>query len=113
MFKVTQSKGFTIRFANGYCLSVQFGGSCYCSNKLDIDSMNDALKSGKRFNEIDRELAEKGSATAEIAVLDPDNHFCGQQLGIFNGDDVEGWCSPERVLEVLNKVAAINVATND
>ena len=88
MFKCNENKGFIIAFTNGYSVSVQFGWMNYC----DIRDNPNA----------------KQSATAEIAIFNASMEFVGQQLGIFtNYDDVEGWCTPERVLEVLNIVAAL------
>ena len=102
MFKITAGKGFFIQFANGYSLSVQFGYDNYCSNRWD-----------KEFNPNnwaarERKLGEKGSNTAELAIRDPDGNFTEKELGILDSTDtVEGWATPERVLEVMNKVAAL------
>lgn len=89
MFRSTENKGFVITFDNGYSIAVQFSYMNYC----DI-----------RYNR-----SAKESATAEIAIFNASNEFVGQQLGIItNGDDVEGWCTPERVLKVMNLVQALN-----
>ena len=86
MFK-SNNKGFTLGFDNGYRLSVQFGLGNYCDN---------------------REGTRETSKTAEIAVMDANLQFVGQELGIFtNGDDVEGWADTERVLEVMGLVGAL------
>jgi hypothetical protein len=101
MFKITQSKGFQMTFANGYGISVQWVYGNYCDNR-DSVTWEDA-----HYREHTIKIGAKGSSTAEIAILDL-NGSVHDEHGILNsGDDVEGWCAPERVLEVMNKVAAI------
>ena len=103
MFKINEGKGFFVQFANGYSISVQFGYGAYCDNRF---GMNDNFD-WKNFAENERKLGEKGSGTAEIAVMKPDGEFCGEELGIFEHDSIEGWCTANRVLEVMNIIAAI------
>lgn len=104
MFKINDGKGFFIEFPNKYGLSVQFGYGNYCSNR-DYDFAIPSTT--KSYQQRQRELGQEGSESAEIAVFAPDGKLVGQDLGIFEGDQVEGWCSPIRVLEVLNLVAAL------
>lgn len=100
MFEITQGKGFRMTFANGYGISVQWGYGNYCESRdKEID--------WNKFKEEQARLGKEGSATAEIAVLNPSGVLCGEDLGIFDGDNVEGWCTPERVLEVMNKIAKL------
>lgn len=96
MFKITQGKGVHIRFQNGYSISIQWGPGNYCENYSFECDRAAIVRAG-----------EKGSATAEIAVMDPFGNFCGQQLGLFSGDDVEGWATPERVAEVIAHLVAL------
>jgi hypothetical protein len=100
VFKITQGKGFFITFENGYSLSVQWGYGNYCANRHEYDSGGDYVDN-------QRVLGEEGSNTAEIAIINPDGDMNGKALGIFDGDDVEGYCTPERVLEVMNLIAAL------
>ena len=102
MFNITQGKGFFIEFENGYGISVQFGWGNYCANKETTTFPKDFVAEQVR-------CGQKGSVDAEIAVLDPEGHLVGQALGIFKDDDVEGWVSPERVLEVMNFIAGIQL----
>lgn len=101
MFKITDGRGVFIQFANGYGISIQWGMGNYCQNR---DAWPEQPELYKQFQ---RELGQNGSATAEIAVMTPDGALCGQQLGIFDHDDVGGYCSPERVLEVMNIISQV------
>ena len=101
MFIITGGKGFHIKFENGYRISVQFGLGNYCENKdLSVDFNDD-------FFGQERDAAASGSNTAEIAVMNRAGDFVGQELGILEGDDVEGWCTPARVLEVMNIISKL------
>lgn len=87
MFAITAAKGFQITFANGWTASVQFGAGNYCSNR-DTDFAQPA----------------QPSPTAEIAAF---KTLHGRDVWHdFGGDEVAGWCPPERVLAFLNEVAA-------
>jgi len=116
MFRITQGKGFFMTFENGYTLSVQFGYGNYCANRGLERRLIDKLLNMPLGNLVDdyaqtqAKLGEEGSATAEIAVWTEDGegrNFCGQELGIFKHDTVEGWCTPERVLEVMNIISKL------
>ncbi len=89
-------------FANGYGISVQWGIGNYCSNQANVQQL---LSGDYKTEQI--KAGEKGSATAEIAIRSPNGDLVGQELDLFHGDDVEGYCTPERVLEVMNKVAKL------
>ena len=39
--------------------------------------------------------------------MSPSGDFIGKDLNIFQDDDVEGYCTPERVLEVMTIIAAL------
>ena len=93
MFTITRGKGFRVEFSNGWKISVQFGHGNYCENR-DVWSVGTGMTFAK----------DVSSKDAEIAVIDPDGNFCPTAL--LDNDDVEGWCSPARVLQVMNWVAA-------
>lgn len=102
MFKINRGKGFWIEFDNGYSISVQFGVGSYCSHKDRLNLINPKNLKGQ-----DIQMGEDGSKLVEIAVMDKEGNFCGEDLGIFEHDEVEGWCTAERVLEVMNLIAAL------
>lgn len=86
MFAITDRKGFHMKFANGWTVSVQFGRGNYCSN---------------------RELGEFGrdvppSNTAEIAAWDKDGKWYKNEDW---GDDVKGYCGTDEVAEFIALIA--------
>ena len=90
MFSITMGKGFQIIFENGWTASVQFGGGNYADN---------------RYTEIGwdkKEYSFVESKTAEIAA------YKNKKWHRFDSDDVKGYCTPAKVLEFLNVVAAKN-----
>ena len=100
MFIITRGKGFAITLHNGYQLSVQFGMGNYCHNQNRYEEdvyVNRSIS----FSTADTLCGKAGCESAEIAIIGPDGNFCGQQLGLFEHDDVEGWVSPSRVVEIL------------
>lgn len=91
MFENTQGKGFCIRFANGWAVSVQWGPENYCQNH-DIDALH------ARINE-----SFLSSTTAECAVINPEGEFhrhWGKRADIVNG-----YMTPDEVAKLLNQVA--------
>jgi hypothetical protein len=68
-------EGFTMTFANGYTISVQFGIGNYCSR-------ND----------------ENKAASAEIAIWDKDRTWYD-----FGDDLVKGYCSPDEIVSWMRK----------
>ena len=87
MFRISQGKGFSIEFANGYRVSVQFGPGNYCEH-YDRDIGQDEIACGK-----------EGSADAECAVFAP---VLGMIQGPeFDGDTVRGRMSPKEVLDLM------------
>ena len=96
MFVITRGKGFRIEFENGWKISVQFGYGCYCENRDNLGGREDYGWPAGAAKDV-------SSKDAEIAVIDPDGNFCPSAL--LDNDDVEGWCSAERVLQVMNWVA--------
>jgi len=88
-FKTTGNKGFHITFANGWTISVQFGGGNYCDNY------------NFPFGE-ERQQYSMESSTAEVAYFNQN----GVMESFGNGDQVEGRQTPTQVLELMNMVAA-------
>lgn len=88
MFNVRMNKfgnkvangNFSMTFANGYSVSVAMGDGTYSDGN-----------------------SEDGFTSVEVAAWDADGNWV--QLG--HGDTVVGWQSPEKVLETMNKVAAM------
>lgn len=91
-FAITSKKGFHMKFANGWGVSVQFGPGNYCDN-YDMKIGHDEEKAG-RF----------GSSSAECAVLTPSGELFAHPS--FGGDTVTGYVGPERVLELMNWAAS-------
>lgn len=91
-FHIQRGKGFSIKFENGWEVSVQFGTMNYCANRYEVPlgvELTDA--------EIQIEAGLKGCATAEIAIYRPDGSMYPA-----GGNDYQkpiGWCSPETVAE--------------
>jgi hypothetical protein len=86
-FHITNSKGFSIKFPNGYRVSVQFGPQNYCENRAKSISQEDA--------------GRMGSNTAEVAVIDKYGKFIVFP-GAASGDVVGGNLTPLEVVDVLN-----------
>ena len=87
MFNVRMNKfdtkaagNFAMTFANGYTVSVAMGDGIYSVGN-----------------------SEDGFTTAEVAAWDSNGNWV--QLG--DNDDVVGWQTPEEVLAIMNKVAAM------
>lgn len=83
MFRITDNKGFQLTFDNGYTVSVQFGPGNYGSNRAETysTSMNVPMT----------------ATLAETALIAPDGSFVA-----YKDDDVQGYQTPEDVLELLN-----------
>lgn len=93
MFKITDGKGFHIKFANGFMMSVQWGSGNYCDNyNADVSDQ--------------RNVGERGSRDAEIAVFDNKNEWYP-----INGNDVTGYLSPDDVLALMVEIAAIKTCS--
>ena len=86
MFKITQSKGFQVKFPNGVTLSTQWGTPNYCQNYRkeltgDIESSN-----------------------CEIAIWDENNDWITDKILLIDGD-VEGYVSVEDWVKIVNLCA--------
>lgn len=88
-FRITSAKGFHMNFANGWTVSVQFGGGNYCIN-----------------HDEDLWATNPDSVDAEVAAWGPD----GQMVN-FGNDTVRGWQTPAAVLALLNAAANGDLAT--
>ena len=75
--------GFHMTFDNGYTISVQWGSANYCDNR------------SYGYGE-----AKPESKTAEVAVWGPD----GEWVKLGDNDDVLGWVTADRVLEIMTAV---------
>ena len=81
------NRGFNIKFANGYSVSVQFGPAHNCDNR-DLNEFPNATQFFSCKN-------------AECAVM----NSTGQLLNL-GDDDILGYQTPEQVLKLLNETAA-------
>lgn len=93
-FNSTSNKGFNMTFANGITASVQWGAGNYCDNYFSKDFS---------FSK------EASSNTAEVAAWNENdewvtNKFCD------TCDDVDGYLSPDEVLQFLNSCANYKMA---
>lgn len=103
-FRIISGKGFHITFANGYTVSVQFGGGNYCDNRSAEEGPDNDVKRGAR-----------GSATAEAAVLSPRGVMLAMRTASRGGweisgstsfdDTVQGYQTPENVLALMQWAA--------
>lgn len=85
MFKIREGVGgapsnFSIKFDNGWTVSLAMGGGTYSTGGFD-----------------------GGFVSAEVAVVNPDGEFVDQG----SGSGVEGWQSESDVVRILNKISAI------
>lgn len=85
MLTITRGEGFQLTFANGYTASVQFG-PMHCCSKRDWNQW-DRPKGAERWE----------SATAEIALIRPDDSF----VALGEGDTVKGWVQADEVAAFL------------
>jgi hypothetical protein len=93
-FAIHRGKGFHMKFANGYTVSVQFGVYNYCEHHSGpIDTL------GKESLRV-----YWTSQDAEIAAWGPDGNWYRPEGW---ADDVQGWQTPEDVLAFMNEVASL------
>jgi len=94
MFQITEGKGFSIAFDNGYRVSIQFGPFNYCENqdhKFDFQN----------YKNVNRDCGEDGCKNAECAVINPDGNLI-EMAGWT--DTVNGWMDVNEVMDLLNEV---------
>lgn len=83
MFTSMNNSQFQLKFTNGYCLSVGFGPSHYCS----------AQSLQAPVNPLDNRRWE--SSSAEVAIITPE----GSLLEL-DGDTVEGYVNADAVAKI-------------
>ena len=93
--------GFQIDFENGWTVSVQFGIGNYCGNR---DTKGNPFMDMPDFLECN---------TAEIAAWPTNVRGEGkgtstkEWYSFENGDQVDGWQTPDKVLEFMNMIAKL------
>jgi len=101
MFAITKNKGFHITFENGINVSVQFGGGNYCDNY--------DWKIAKHTC-----IIAPPSSNAEVMIWRYENGKMDDKVGLnllpfsLSDNSVKGWCTPEELVEILNKVVKYN-----
>ena len=102
MFIASGNKGFTITFANGNKISVQWGPMNYCepTHPKGRNAASDEPMKNDFW----------GAETVEVAAFDKDGNWHN-----FEYDQVIGWQTPEQVLEFMNFVAnnKLNISSPD
>lgn len=83
-FKDLSTRNFSMRFANGYTVSLAMGSGIYSTPSVDDGDAN-------KYSSV------------EVAAWDADGNWV--KLG--DNDDVAGWVSADDVLAIMNKVAAM------
>lgn len=99
-FIATHNKGFSITFANGNTVSVQWGPANYC-NPEHPDGRN------APFN-APAEAQVWASSSAEVAAWDGDGNWHN-----FGHDQVDGWQDADEVLEFLQFAANNELNTSN
>lgn len=89
MFEITMNKGFHMKFANGFSVSVQWGVGNYCANKWGPGRFGDPVPA---------------CPDAEVAAFDPD----GNMIDLAIGDQVIGYLNTNQVLAFMNAVAELS-----
>ena len=88
------ARGFQIKFANGYVLSVQFGAFNYCSNKDNTRRNNFVLGAvTDKYSKCDN---------CETAIIKPNGRFLK-----YKGDDVQGWQTANDVAEAITFINSL------
>lgn len=94
-FRITDSKGFQITFANGYTASVQFGYLNFCDNRYKLE----------------RTTRDLTSNTAEVLVWDAnDNDIvldASNNVIITESNACLAYQTPDDVAALLARVAAL------
>ncbi len=99
MFKITEGKGFSIQFENGWKVSVQFGPYNY-GDHYGLDNIDPVTLHAMKKPE--EECGAKGSTLAETALIDTKGEFID-----YDGGSVQGYRTPAQVLELLNYAAKL------
>ena len=88
MLAITQGKGFSMVFANGNTVSVQFGFGNYCENREKLEMLDE----GTRLDVLSKD--------AEVAAWDSSNVWYD-----FGDDTVRGRLAPDEVSSFISFVA--------
>lgn len=88
MFR-SNNTGFTMMFANGWGISVQYSPMNYCANRRSIT------------NPADHIVHDDGCANAEVAVFNP----AGQMVELETSGRVLGWQTPDQVANLITFVS--------
>jgi hypothetical protein len=96
MFRITNSKGFHMTFANGITISVQFGPGNYCENRDKRDAYP--------YKPVSAEDVQ--CKNAEIGIWAADGAWCTRQAvkDVTEQeayDDVEGWLTTNEVAKYI------------
>ncbi len=99
MFRCQRNRGFQIVFANGYTVSVQFGGGNYCSRRY-----NDDGTSYENYDAWRTSSMEHSSPDAEVAIWHgKDGSFVDLDK---TPSDVFGHQTPDDVAKIIATVAS-------
>ena len=91
--------GFSMKFANGWTVSVQFGEYSYCKNR-------DPAQTRRRHRGVDLLHSERNKnknkcINAEIAAWDANEKWYA-----FDHDNVKGWCDADEVADFIAMIKA-------
>ena len=96
MFTSNNNEGFSMKFDNGYTISVQFDHKNYCSRR-SMDAGEIMAAKDNRIN---------SSLTAEIAILKR-----GKFIKVFEDKrDVKGWVGSDEVATIIDIVSSASNA---
>jgi hypothetical protein len=106
--RITDGKGFAMRFANGWAISVQFGWGNYCDN-YDFPDEHD-------FRARNSKAGAQGSRNAECAVFDAAGEMVKLPDFMFDdpeyADIVSNSSTSSQVLQLMNWAAEQSAATS-
>lgn len=101
-FISTERKGFKMTFENGLTVSVQWGITNYCDNKIFTDEDLNNADFSHTF--------DVSSNTAEVAIMIDDVFIEPYRLGIdVSTSIVTSYQTPEEVLDIMMQVRNCNI----
>ena len=108
-FMITEGRGIQLKLANGYVVSIQFGPGNYCENRDRSMNLFDTQPKdfAKAFLEEQIAAGKIGSNHAETAVFHSVTGSWMRPPWNDNGDDVQGWQSPDDVIKLLAWAASL------
>ena len=102
MFYANGGKGFSMSFASGLTISVQFGYGNYCENRHNQNQRNNE----RSLQAVDLETS---SQNAEIAIWETESgNWVTNNFIDCHGDEVIGYLSADQVAALIAKVASIH-----